>query len=175
MPTINDYLAQKKEAMIAIQSAIASGRAEPSFLRADATIRGGSGLRSIRVRDHHIISDAPPAMAGYDLGPNAPELMLSALASCLAHTLAIQAALNDLKIDSATVSVTAKFDIRAKTPGFEDIPVEPHDIDYVIEIVSPSDADKVKCVVGLIEEKCPLYNLIVNKQDVKGSLKLTTS
>lgn len=171
MPTINDYLVDKKKAMLAVKSAIDDGKVEPVALRVDATVQGGSGLRTIRVREHQIITDAPPSMAGYDIGPNAPELMLSAHASCLAHTLIIQSALNDLPIESASVVVTAVFDPRAKTPGFEKIPLEPHDINYEIDIVSSATVEAVREVVGLVEQNCPLFNLIVSKQIIAGTLR----
>ena len=48
-------------------------------LTAQVTAEGGSGIRRVRIRDFQIITDAKTAMAGYDLGPRAPEVLLGAL------------------------------------------------------------------------------------------------
>lgn len=93
MTTLNDYLAQKRDAWHAKQQA---ARNDPDFkatpLKATVRALGRSGVREIRIRDFQVISDSPPDFAGYNLGPASPELQLGVLGSCLTHITLIQAA-----------------------------------------------------------------------------------
>jgi hypothetical protein len=64
----------------------------PPFYGMLARVAGGSGVRPVSIREFTIVTDSAPALAGYNLGPTAPELLLASLASCLAHTYLIVAA-----------------------------------------------------------------------------------
>ncbi|MEJ1976382.1 MAG: OsmC family protein [Acetobacteraceae bacterium] len=115
---------------------------EPTPLRAQVTAEGRSGVRRIRVRDFQVLTDSPPSLVGYDLGPSSPELALGALGSCLTHSYLIQAALLGVPVTTLAVEVTGQIDARAGQPGYADIPVYPHDLAYTVQIDSPaSDQD----------------------------------
>jgi hypothetical protein len=83
-----------------------------------------------------VISDSEADFAGYDLGPSSPELQLGVLGSCLTHTFLIQAATLGVPLDSLELEITGIIDPRAGSPGFEDVPIHPHEIRYVVLIAS---------------------------------------
>jgi hypothetical protein len=87
VPTLSDYLAFKAQRMAALREKLAAPDAAPAPLRAVARVAGGSGVRPVSIREFTIVTDSAPALAGYNLGPTAPELLLASLASCLAHTI----------------------------------------------------------------------------------------
>lgn len=75
MSNLNEYLAQKRQALQARQEAVKAGSTGgPHTLRASARAEGRSGVRRIRIRDFQILSDSGPDFAGYDLGPSSSEL-----------------------------------------------------------------------------------------------------
>ena len=78
MSHLNDYLAEKRAAVLARNAAVDAGSAQPLQLKASVKAEGRSGVRRLRIRDHQVISDSPPNFAGYDLGPSSPELQLGA-------------------------------------------------------------------------------------------------
>src|SRR2546421_5740124 len=126
MSTLREYLIQKHDAINARREQAQINGAEPSTLSAKVIAEGRSGIRRIRIRDFQVISDSGPDLAGYNLGPSSPELQLGVLGSCLTHVFLIQAALRNVPLDSLDVEVTGQIDHRAGQPGYEDVPVYPH-------------------------------------------------
>lgn len=171
MSTLHEYLIQKKEAVAARDAKIASGQAAPQALRATVTAEGRSGIRRIRIRDHQVLTDSPPSFAGYDLGPSSPELQLGVLGSCLNHSFLIQAAAQDVPIESITVTVEGVIDPRAGRPGHEDTPVPPHAIRYTVEIASSASAARIEALAEAVDRFCPILNLIRGAQTLKGSIR----
>ncbi|KWF30849.1 OsmC family protein [Burkholderia pseudomultivorans] len=174
MTTLNDYLIQKRDAWRAKQDA---ARNDPEFkatsLKATVRALGRSGVREIRIRDFQVISDSPPDFAGYNLGPASPELQLGVLGSCLTHITLIQAAERGLRIDSIEVEVTGDQHPLAQQPGFEHVPVFPHNIRYTLDIVSPEPADTIRELHRAVEAVCPIFNLLRLPQTIDGTLRHT--
>ncbi|MCJ2142633.1 OsmC family protein [Methylobacterium sp. E-066] len=168
MADIDTYLDEKRRALAARDARIRRGEAGPVPLTARATVEGGSGVRRIGIRRHAIVSDSAPDFAGFDLGPGSPELQLGVLGSCLAHTILIQAALQEVPITSLEVEVTGTFDPRAGADGFEDIPVHPQDLAYTVQINSPADPAVIEALQVRVEKACPILNLLRLPQNVSG-------
>src|SRR5256885_9642772 len=72
MSHLNEYLAEKRAAVLARSAAVAAGTAQPAHLKAHVRAEGRSGVRRLRIREHQVISDSPPDFAGYNLGPSSP-------------------------------------------------------------------------------------------------------
>ncbi|AOJ40099.1 MULTISPECIES: OsmC family protein [Burkholderia] len=174
MTTLNDYLEQKRDAWLAKKEA-ARGNPELKATPLKATVRalGRSGVREIRIRDFQVISDSPPDFAGYNLGPASPELQLGVLGSCLTHITLIQAAERGLKIDSIKVEVTGDQHPLAQQPGFEHVPVFPHNLRYTLDIVSPEPPETIRALHQAVEALCPIFNLLRLPQTIDGELRHT--
>lgn len=171
MSGLQDYLVQKRDALLARRAAAEANPAQgPHTLTATATAEGRSGIRRIRIRQHQIVSDSPPDFAGYDLGPSSPEIQLGVLGSCLTHIFLIQAADRQVPLDAIDVEITAEIDPRAGRPGFESVPVYPHNISYRVEVTSPASREEIEELHTAVKAVCPIYNLLVNPQTVTGEL-----
>ncbi|MCX6048185.1 MAG: OsmC family peroxiredoxin, partial [Chloroflexi bacterium] len=70
MSSLKEYLGQKREALLALRAKAKAGNGEPNILKAQVKAEGRSGIRHIRIREHHVISDSPYDFAGYNLGPS---------------------------------------------------------------------------------------------------------
>lgn len=174
MTTLNDYLVQKRAAWLAKREAARNDPdLKPVQLKATVRALGRSGVREIRIRDFQVISDSPADFAGYDLGPASPELQLGVLGSCLTHITLIQAAERQLRIDSIDVAVTGEQHPLAQQPGFENIPIFPHNIRYTLHIVSPESAEAIRALHDAVEAVCPIFNLLKQPQTIVGELRHT--
>jgi uncharacterized OsmC-like protein len=172
MSTLNEYLAQKRAAILARR---AKNFTEPSRIKARVSAEGRSGVRRIRIRDFQVISDSGPDFAGYNLGPSSPELQLGVLGSCLTHVFLIHAADRGVPLDSLEVEVSGQLDPRAGRPGFEQIPVYPHNLSYTVHITSPASSEEIAALHEAVERACPILNLLLNPQQISGTIALTTS
>ncbi len=72
MSNLNEYLRLKRDAVQAVKAAALAPGYELTRLHAEVTAEGRSGVRRIRIRDFQVLTDSPPAMIGYDLGPSSP-------------------------------------------------------------------------------------------------------
>jgi uncharacterized OsmC-like protein len=172
MATLNEFLAEKRVAVLQ-KKELAKDATGPNTLKASVSVEGRSGVRRIRIRDFQIISDSGPDFAGYNLGPGSPELQLGVLGSCLSHIFLIQAAARNVPLDSVSVDVSAHIDPRANQPGFEEIPVYPHDIAYTVHIASSASDEEIKALHEAVERACPILNLLINPQQINGTLEHT--
>jgi uncharacterized OsmC-like protein len=172
MSTLRAYLDQKREAILARRAKAAAADGQPAPHRLNATVRaeGRSGVRRIRIRDFQLLSDSPPDFAGYDFGPSSPELQIGVLGSCLTHIFLIQAADRQVPLDSLEVDVTAEIDPRAGKPGFEPIPIYPHNIQYTVRLESPASPEAIAELHQAVERACPILNLLLNPQAITGTI-----
>ncbi|MFD0681170.1 MULTISPECIES: OsmC family protein [unclassified Paenibacillus] len=174
MTTLNEYLAQKKAAAIALQEQ-AKADPKPNHFSAKVRAAGRSGVREIRIRDYQIISDSPENFAGYSLGPTSPELQLGVLGSCLTHITLIQAAKRDVSLESLEVEVFGQQHPLGGQEGFEEIPFIPYNIHYKLHIVSNESAETIAALHEAVERVCPIYNLLLNPQNIAGEVVHTSS
>jgi uncharacterized OsmC-like protein len=172
MTTLNEYLVQKRAAWLAKRE---TARNDPDLkankLKANVRALGRSGVREIRIRDFQVISDSPVDFAGYNLGPASPELQLGVLGSCITHITLIQAAERELRIDSIDVEVTGEQHPLAQQPGFENVPIFPHNIRYTLDIVSRESPEAIRALHEAVEAVCPIFNLLKNPQTIVGELR----
>lgn len=166
---LNEFLAEKRQAIIQRQQAAETVTA-PNTLRASTRAEGRSGVRRIRIRDFQILSDSGPDFAGYNFGPSSPELQLGVLSSCLTHVFLIHAAQRNVPLDSLDVEVQAEMDGRAGKPGFEDVPIWPHNIEYTVHLSSPASDEEIAALHEAVERACPILNLLLNPQQINGSI-----
>jgi hypothetical protein len=67
-----------------------------------------------------------------------------AIGSCLTHTFLIQAATLGVPLDSLELEITGIIDPRAGSPRFEDVPIHPHEIRYVVFIASSAAPAEIR-------------------------------
>ena len=71
------------------------------------------------------------------------------------------------------VSVEGILDLRAGRPGFENVPVNLHDIHYTLHIRSPHTLKEIEALRDSVEAVCPIYNLLISEQKIKGRIVRT--
>lgn len=175
MSHLNEYLSEKRAAVLARSAAIAAGTAQAARLKASVRAEGRSGVRRLRIREHQVISDSPPDFAGYNLGPSSPELQLGVLGTCVTHIFLIQAAERQVPLESLEVEVTGVIDPRGGRPGHEATPIWPHDIGYTVHIDSSASRAEIDALFEAVERTCPILNLLRNPQSIRAEVRHTDS
>ncbi|HEY7033566.1 MAG TPA: OsmC family protein [Thermomicrobiales bacterium] len=147
-----------------------SGESAPRLISARVRAEGCSGLRHIQIRDFHLFTDLGPDCAGFDLGPTPFELQLGALGSCLTQTFLCHAAARGVVVERIEVEVTGRIDPLAGAPGQDQRPATPRDIRYTLHVTSPASADEVARLRDAVERSCPILNLLVQPQPIRGTI-----
>jgi uncharacterized OsmC-like protein len=106
-------------------------------------------------------------MAGYDLGPRSPEVLLGALGSCISHTVLIQAAVEGIPIESLVVDVSADIDSLA---GNTDVRTPLKNMAFEIQVESSASPDVFTRINELLPEICPVLNVITCPQTVTSAV-----
>lgn len=173
MSTLNTYLAEKQIALARRRAQLEAGALTAHTLRATVHVEGSSGVRRIQIREFQVLSDSSPDFAGHDLGPSSPELQLGVLGSCLTHVFLIQAARFAIPLESIEVEVRGELDPRAGQPGFEHVPIYPHNLTYTVRIASPAAPETIVELHAAVERACPILNLLINPQTIHGIIEHT--
>jgi uncharacterized OsmC-like protein len=173
-PGLREYLKYKRNAWLYKQKRGKQRAEQPDT----ATLRdspvpiyvhvdGGTGVRRLHVRQFEILHDNPEYLAGHDLGPTSQEHQLGTLTSCITHITLIQAAAQQIVLDSLSISVKATIDPRAGRPGFEDVPRYPHNIAYTVHVKSPHTLEQIQKLRNDVEAVCPIYNLLISEPEIE--------
>lgn len=177
-PGLRDYLKYKRAAVLWRNDRSKATKTEPEksiekqpqpdILHVE--VDPSTGARRVHVRYFNFIHDNPAYLAGNDLGPSSQEHQLATLTSCITHITEIQAASQSIVLDSLGVSVEGILDLRAGRPGFENVPVNLHDIHYTLHVRSPHTYKEIEALRDSVEAICPIYNLLISEQKIKGRI-----
>lgn len=161
MAKLDSYLERKAEALAARQ---ADYTAQPEKaviqVKASSKVAGITGARPTRMGDTVVVSDSAPGLAGYALGPTAPEMLLGALASCLVHTYLIQAVLLNIPLDHVEIEIAAALDMSGVVGLSYDQPPLLQNVRYTAHIESPAAAEQIAQMHAIVEATCPVLNTL---------------
>ncbi|MCS6882716.1 MAG: OsmC family protein [Oscillochloridaceae bacterium] len=166
--SLPEYLKRKRELVDAYRAQLRAPDAAPTPLRATVAVAAGSGVRPIRMRDHLVVSDAGAVLGGYGLGPSAPELLLGALASCIAHSALVIAADRGVAFDQLEVEVAGLLDYRGTLGVTEDAPVPPTDLTYTLRFAGSVSDEEVAAIQADIARLCPVLLALTRPTSVTG-------
>lgn len=166
--SLPEYLERKKALADAYREQLRQPDAAPAPLRASVTVAAGTGVRPIRMRDHSVITDAGAALGGYGLGPTAPELLLGALASCLAHSALVIAADRGISLAQLEVEVTGQLDYRGTLAVSDEASVPPTNLAYTLRFGGDLSDDAIAAIEADIARLCPVLMALTRPTAVAG-------
>lgn len=172
MAKLDSFLARKTEALAA-RRAEWDGHPEKSTLTitASAHIAGITGARPVTMGKFYLVTDSAPGLAGHALGPTSPELMLGALASCIAHTYLIEASLKNIPLDSVEIAVSGQMDYGPVVGLPSPEPARFASITYRAVVETPADAATLEAMHRAVEETCPVLNTLRYPVSVQRAAK----
>lgn len=161
MAALDSYM-ERKGAAIAARTA--EYRAQPEqavvTLKATSKVAGITGARPTRIGDFLIVSDSGPGLAGFALGPTAPELLLGALASCLVHTYLIHATLLAIPLDSLEITVSGALNYAQVVAVDAEHPPRLEQMHYHADLVSPAPPADIERLHAAVDANCPVLNTL---------------
>jgi uncharacterized OsmC-like protein len=126
------------------------------------------------VRGFSVVLDEPKQLGGDDKGPNPAEAVLAALGSCQAIVYRAYAAALGLRLDRVQVEAKGELDLR----GFLNLgPVRPGfgRVTYAVRIESPEPAEKIRELARVVDEHCPVLDIIRNPVEVSNRLEIVST
>ncbi|MCC6626238.1 MAG: OsmC family protein [Chloroflexi bacterium] len=162
------YMDAKADALASLRERLQAPDAAPTPLSVVVRVAGGSGARPVKVREFTIVTDALPALAGNNLGPTAPEILLSALASCLIHSYVVVATDLGLRYDSIELEVRGQIDYRGTLRVDPAAAVPPTGIAYEARIASSASVEQLEAVRREVERFCPVFQALLQPTPVTG-------
>lgn len=129
------------------------------------TIQGfyGAGSEdSTRVEPFVVDGDEPPVLLGENVAPNAVEMVLHALASCLSVGFVYNAAAMGIKVDGLEFDMTGDLDLHAflglsdkVRPGYSNIAV-------TYRVRSDAPREKLESLCQYVQDTSPVMDIIRN-------------
>ncbi len=122
-------------------------------------------------RSHKMDIDEPKYLGGADKGPSPIELLLAALGSCQIITLAFFAKRLDVKLKTVETVVEGYLDPRGfmgvsgVRPGFQKIRIS-------TKIQAEGPSEKIKELVKIAEERCPVNDNIRNSTLIESIVEI---
>jgi len=141
-----------------------------------AETRQINGLHSeARVRQFKLSIDESPAHGGQDRGPNPVELILAALGACQEITYRLYADTLGIPINSVSVSVSGRLDLRGLfavdegvRPGFKDITA-------TVKIDSPAPAEEIERLRASVDRHCPVLDILRSVTPVRTKVEQSSA
>ena len=132
------------------------------------------GLQSnVQLRDHKLIVDEPKSFGGKDEGPSPVELILAALATCQEITYKAFATALGINLESVSVNLNGTLDLQGFLalnknirPGFQSITGN-------VDIKSSSSQDKIDKLISIVNQHCPVLDILTKGVPIKLSQKLS--
>lgn len=165
--TLPEFLERKARLVEAYREQLRAGAA-PAPLRAVVAVAAGTGVRPIRVRDHLVTTDSGAALGGFGLGATAPELLLGALASCLAHSALVIAADRGLALEQLEVEVTGQLDYRGTLSVAPDAEVPPTGLAYALRVAGDLADAEIAALKEDLDRLCPVLLALTRPTAVAG-------
>jgi len=137
-----------------------------------ATGTGGEGVRThLRINDHTVLVDEPPALGGDNEAPNPVEVALAGLLSCQVVTYRFWAAQLGIPLDDISIDVEGDLDVRgffgvddAVRPGFGEVRV-------VVTLDGPAEAERYQELAATVDAHCPVLDLFRNTTPVTTTVR----
>lgn len=111
-------------------------------------------------------ADEPAVLMGFDNGPNATEMALAALASCLNATFMFNAAAQGIHIDELQIDLEGNLDLRGFLGISEDVRRGYEAIQVTFRVKSDASEEKIKELVELAQKRSPVFDIVTNQTPV---------
>jgi uncharacterized OsmC-like protein len=128
-----------------------------------------------KIRDFKISIDEPLEFKGTNTAPNPVELLLAALGGCVILAYRGYAKKFGLNIEDLIVNLEGDMipggwldEQGRERRGFKQIR-------YEVQIKTEAPEEKVHQLHELVEKKCPVYDILINKTEIKSKINITNT
>ena len=135
------------------------------------SFHGAGAEDTSRSKPFAVESDEPPVLLGSNAGPNAVEIVLAGLASCLAVGFAYNAAARGIRIDALTLGLAGNIDLHGflglsdkVRPGYRDIRV-------TCRVKSDASREQLMELCDYVQKTSPVLDIVRNPVGVSVVLE----
>ena len=169
--SLRDHLTRLRAALLALKDS--PEIAQPLVLRAHVTAEGRSGVRRLQIRNFQFLSDGPPAVGEFNLGPGSWPTVVGVLGSAVAEEFLTQAALKGIPLDELEIVFTGRPSAGPASSGGSRV-TYPRNLAYTAYIVSPAADAELEELRATVERVSPVLRLVTEPQPIAhGTLVLT--
>ena len=116
-------------------------------------------------------ADEPPVLLGSNAGPNAVEIVLAGLASCLAVGFAYNAAARGIRIDELTLGLTGDIDLHGFLGLSEKVRPGYRDIRVTCRVKSDASREQLMELCDYVQKTSPVLDIVRNPVGVSVVLE----
>lgn len=132
----------------------------------------GAGTEDVsRSKPFVLEGDEPPVLLGGNTGPNAVELILAGLASCLAVGVAYNAAAKGIHIDAMTLGLTGNIDLHGFLGLSDKVRPGYRNIEVTCRVKSKASHDQLAELFEYVKKTSPVLDIIRNPVEVSIALE----
>lgn len=131
---------------------------------------GVGGEDTSRSKPFVIESDEPPVLLGGNAGPNAVEIVLAGLASCLAVGFAYNAAAQSIHLDEVTLRLEGDVDLQGFLGLSETVRAGYKNIRVTCHLKSDASREKLLALSEYVQRTSPVLDIIRNPVAVSIAL-----
>ena len=135
------------------------------------SFHGAGAEDTSRSNPFAVEADEPPLLLGSNAGPNAVEIVLAGLASCLAVGFAYNAAARGIRIDALTLGLAGNIDLHGflglsdkVRPGYRDIRV-------TCRVKSDASREQLLELCDYVQKTSPVLDIVRNPVVVSVALE----
>ncbi|MCW8903267.1 OsmC family protein [Sedimenticola sp.] len=128
---------------------------------------------SAKIRDFAPFTiDEPLELGGQDSAANPVELVLVALGTCQEIMYSAYASVMDIPLEAVSVKVRGYLDLKGMFGLDESIAPGFSRITFDTEITSSADSKNISELIHVVENHCPVLDILVQAQSVTGKVKV---
>lgn len=128
---------------------------------------------SAMIRDFEPFTlDEPPELGGQDSAANPVELVLVALGACQEIMYSAYASVMDIPLQAVSVKARGYLDLHGMFGLDESISPGFSRITFDTEISSPADSESISKLIQVVEDHCPVLDMLTCAKPVSGKVKL---
>lgn len=130
----------------------------------------GLGQEQTRKKTFKIESDHPEVFAAADRAPAAPEILLSALASCLTAGVAAVAQHRGIQLRSVTATVEGDVDVRGILGMDPELRNGFSAVRVTFKVKADATSDEIKALVAQAQKRSAVFDIVTNPTNVAVSV-----
>lgn len=111
-------------------------------------------------------ADEPLILLGQDMGPNATEALLHALASCLSTTLIYHAAARGIEIDALELELDGNLDLRGLLGISDEVRNGYESINVTFNVAADASEEQISELVELAQKRSPVFDIVTHPTPV---------
>lgn len=166
---------QIQQAIVGLKRVVVESPAAAKVVFRASTVSADDAFSAdVQIRGFGIRLDEPAELGGTDTGPNPVEAVLAALGSCQAIVYRAYANALGLRLDRVEVDARGHLDVRGFL-GDPGVPAGFERVTFATRIVSPEPAGKIAELARLVEQHCPVLDILRTAVSVSGTLEHVTS